>query len=323
MDDILTTSATNIQVEKVGANLAAEVSGVDFTQPLDDETFQAVNDALVEHQVIVFRDIDITSEAQMAFGRLFGELTVHPFSPNRSETPELIVFQNDEKNPPFSTDVWHSDETFREAPPMATCLRATDVPKVGGDTMFASMSAAYDGLSDRMKNLISGLEGIHDLGPFKNLFPDDLEGQKQLHEYQEMYPLTTHPVVREHPVSGRKVIFVNPQFTIKIKGMGDSESRHLLDQLFDLAKIPEYQYRHHWYDNTMVLWDNRSVQHYAVHDYWPQTRYMERVTIKGDKTFGPVADDAVDSLRTHKSPGPDKATVSYGGHAPKRQHLRD
>ncbi len=322
MDDVVKKVSSTLEIEQVGAYLGAEVHGVDFSKPLDAETYEFINAGLCEHGVLVFRDANITTEGQMAFGRLFGKLTVHPFSPNEEERPELIVFKNDETNAPYSTDVWHSDETFREAPPMATCLRATDVPKVGGDTMFASMVAAYEGLPDRMKNFITGLEAIHDLGPFKRLFPNTPEGLKQLHEFQEMYPNVTHPVVREHPVTGKLAIFVNPQFTIQIKGMSEAESRPLLQQLFDLAKVPEYQYRHHWYNDTMIIWDNRSVQHYAVHDYWPKRRYMERVTIEGDKTFGPVDADAEESVKSRKNPLPEGGGDNFGGHAPKRPHER-
>jgi taurine dioxygenase len=323
MDEVVKKVPSTLEIEQIGAYLGAEVHGVDFSKPIDNETFEFLYASLCEHEVLVFRDANITTEGQMAFGRLFGELSVHPFSPNDEDRPELILFQNDETNAPFGTDVWHSDETFREDPPLATCLRALDVPKVGGDTMFASMTAAYEGLSDRMKHFITGLEAIHDLGPFKRLFPNTPEGQKQLRHFQARYPDATHPVVREHPVTGKLSIFVNPQFTIRIKGMTENESQPLLQQLFDLAKVPEYQYRHHWYNDTMIIWDNRSVQHYAVHDYWPQKRYMERVTVAGDKTFGPVDADAEDSVKSRKNPMPAGNGDNFGGHAPKRPHERD
>jgi len=218
---------------------------------------------------------------------MFGDLSIHPFSPNLADMPELIVLDNHQGNPPRLTDQWHSDETFRETPPMATILRSTITPKLGGDTMFASMSAAYEGLSDEIQRLISGLEGIFDFKPFRTLFSNDPESKKRLREIEDEHPIRTHPVVRVHPESGRKSIFVNPQFTIGIKGMKEEESRALLTMLFDQAKVPEYQFRHHWEQNTMIMWDNRCVLHYAIHDYYPQRRRMERVTIAGDKPFGP------------------------------------
>ena len=179
--------------------------------------------ALVENELIIFRNQDITSEQLMDFGRRFGELTVHPFAPNEGKNaPELIKFRNDETTPPFGTDVWHSDETFRAEPPMATILCAKETPAVGGDTMFASMSAAYDGLSDRMQQLISGLYAIHDMKPFRPLFGQSLEERKKLQHFELQYPPQLHPVVRIHPVSGRKVLFVNPQFTLGIDGMEET-----------------------------------------------------------------------------------------------------
>ncbi len=220
----------------------------------------------------------------MDFGSRFGELTVHPFAPKDKDVSVLIKFRNDETNPPFRTDVWHSDETFRKEPPKATMLVAKEVPAIGGDTMFASMSAAFDGLSDRMQHFISGLEAIHDFKPFRELFDDSEEDRKNVMRWELLYPPAVHPVVRVHPVTGRKVLFVNPQFTVAIKNMDERESKSLLDILFQQAQVPEYQFRHHWAPHTLIMWDNRSTQHYAVNDYFPQRRYMERVTIKG----GPV-----------------------------------
>jgi taurine dioxygenase len=234
----------------------------------------------------VFPEQSIDSQQLMRFGRYFGELSVHPFSTNAAEQPELIVYDNKEGNPPASTDVWHTDETFRECPPMGTMLCSKVIPQIGGDTVFASMAAAYDGLSDRMQQFISGLEAVHDFKPFKKLFSETEEGRKKLRHFEEIYRPATHPVVRVHPLSGRKVLFVNPQFTLYIKGMEERESQTLLDTLYRQAWIPEYQYRHRWQPDMLVFWDNRSAQHYAVHDYYPQRRLMERVTIRGERPRG-------------------------------------
>ena len=213
------------------------------------------------------------------------------------------------------TDIWHSDETFRAEPPMGTMLRALIVPEIGGDTMFASMSAAFEGLSDRMQHFVSGLQGVHDFKPFRQLFSGDAEGRRSLRDFEDRYPPAVHPVVRLHPASGRKVLFVNPQFTVAIAGMEETESRSLLDQLFRQAMVPEYQIRHHWRPNTLVFWDNRAVQHYAIHDYYPQRRKMERVTMKGDKPVGvPALEGAsVKSQKSNRDAG-DKA--QYGAHKP-------
>ena len=311
----LVTEHAGVTVTRTGVHLGAEISSVDLRKPLSDAQFEAIDDALVENELIVFHDQDISSEQLMAFGRRFGPLTVHPFAPNEGKNaPELIKFRNDEKSAPFGTDVWHSDETFRTEPPMATILVAKEVPAVGGDTMFVSMSAAYEGLSDRLQQFISGLEGIHDMKPFRPLFGKSAEEHRRLQEFELKYPPQLHPVVRIHPVSGKKVLFVNPQFTVGINGMEEHESRALLDLLFRQASVPEYQFRHHWRPNTIAMWDNRSTQHYAVHDYYPQRRYMERVTIKGGPVTGvPRADPA--SIRRLKYVAPAGVDL-HGGHKP-------
>ena len=291
-----------ISVRRIGAFLGAEVTGVDLKQPLDAACVQAISAALATYEVLVFPKQKIGSEDLMRFGRYFGELTVHPFSTNAENAPELIVFDNKEGNPPAATDIWHSDETFRECPPMGTMLCSKIVPEIGGDTAFASMTAAYDALSDRMQHFISGLEAVHDFKPFKALFAETEEGWKRLRHFEEIYRPVTHPVVRVHPVTGKKVLFVNPQFTLLIKGMEERESRTLLDTLFRATAILEHQYRHRWEPNMVVFWDNRSTQHAAVHDYYPQRRLMERVTIKGDRPFSTGEVAKTSELRKFKMP---------------------
>jgi taurine dioxygenase len=304
-----------ITIRRVGVNLGAEISGVDLRHPPPDAQFAAIESALVENELIIFRDQEITSDQLIAFGRRFGELTVHPFAPNEGRNaPELIKFRNDERTPPFGTDVWHSDETFRAEPPMATMLCAKEVPAVGGDTMFVSMTAAFDGLSDRLQHYISGLAAIHDMKPFRPLFGSTVEDRKRLQQFELIYPPQVHPVVRVHPVSGRKVLFVNPQFTLAVDGMEERESRSLLDTLFHQALIPEYQFRLHWQPHTIAVWDNRSTQHYAIHDYYPQRRYMERVTIRGGPVTGVARADPA-SVRRAKYVAPKNVDV-HGGHKP-------
>src|SRR5579875_2108468 len=298
---------STLRIRRTGAFLSAEVTGLDLSRPLDAATIEAIASALAEHEVLVFPNQQISAADLMRFGRYFGRLSVHPFSTNADDTPELIVFDNKEGNPPHATDIWHSDETFREIPPMGTMLCSKIVPEIGGDTCFCSMTAAYEGLSDRMQNFLSGLEAVHDFKPFKALFGQDEEGRKRLQYYETLYPPVTHPVVRVHPVTGRKAIFVNRQFTLYIKGMEERESRTLLETLFNLTNILEYQYRHRWSANQVVFWDNRSVQHAAVHDYYPQRRRMDRVTIAGDSR--PVGDapppgpGAIRKFRPHREGG--------------------
>ncbi|MBL4721340.1 MAG: TauD/TfdA family dioxygenase [Alphaproteobacteria bacterium] len=278
--------ATQIEVARLGYNLGGGVSGVDLSQSLDSGSIQAINHALLENEVLVFRDQDITQDQFMEFGRAFGELTVSPFSPNSEDRPELIILDNHRDNPPKLTDNWHSDETFRETPPKATMLRAVISPKIGGDTMFASMTAAYAGLGDQTQRLIGDLRFLVDFTPFRRVFGNDADSQHKLREIEKEHPIRSHPMVRVHPESGRKSLFVNSQFAIGIEGMKDSESRPLLEMLYAQARIPEYQFRVQWQPNTLVFWDNRAVLHYAIHDYYPQRRIMERVTIKGDVPVG-------------------------------------
>ena len=312
----------NIKIIQKGAHLGAEVVGVDLTKTVNDRVFNIIEEAFVEYEVLIFRKQRINSSQQIAFAKNFGNLSVHPFSPNSDDTPELIIFDNDAENPPFGTDCWHTDETFRADPPMATMLHGLIIPEVGGDTVFASMTSAYEGLSDRMKNFISGLECVHDFKPFRALFGADKKSKADLRYFEDLYPPVVHPVVRKHPVSGKPVLFVNPQFSTKIKGMSDVESMALLNLLFEQAKTPEFQLRHHWAVDTLVVWDNRSTQHYAVHDYFPQRRKLDRVTIQGDKVIPYTIAADPKLVKNNKSSLPDNPIVKHGGHAPKRQFVR-
>ena len=282
----LQNNSSTVSVKQLGPHVGAEVHGLDAAKSLSQENYVIIHDALMENGVIVFRDQDITRKQQAEFTANFGELTVHPISPHLDEMPEMIVLDNDGENPPLSTDVWHSDETFRLEPPMGTVLRAVIVPEVGGDTVFSSMTAAFEGLSDQMQGFISGLEAIHDFKNFKMLYGNSPEHRQQLWEMQDQFPNPVHPIARIHPVTGKKAIFVSPQFTLAVKDMNQDESDALLNLLYRQAHIPEYQFRVHWQTNMMAFWDNRTVQHYATRDYLPYRRRVERVTLKGDRPYG-------------------------------------
>ena len=321
MNSALETQVTQpgFSVEWINSHLGAEVTGLNIAGGVSDGDAAALEIALAEHEVLVFRGQPLTGDQLMAFGEKFGPLSVHPFSPNDAENPALILFRNDADTPPWGTDTWHSDETFRKVPPIGTMLHALDVPKFGGDTMFVSMTAAFEGLSDRMQHFLSGLEAYHDFTVFTALFGETEEGREKLRGYERDYPPPLHPVVAEHPVTGKKILFANPQFTVKIKGMDETESRQLLNQLYDLAKVPEYQYRHHWENNTLAFWDNRSTQHYAVHDYFPKKRYMQRVTITGREAPRNAYDSAdTEAVRSRKTGIPSDLLARQGGHAPKK-----
>ena len=306
-----------MEIKRCGVLLGAEVTGIDLAKALDADTIEAIRVAHAEHGVLVFPDQRISSEDLKRFGRSFGPLTVHPFSTSSAESPELIVYDNKEGNPPAATDIWHSDETFRDAPPMGTMLCSKIVPEVGGDTAFCSMSAVYEGLSDRWQRFLSGLEAVHDFKPFKEFFREGgPKAIEQLRKYEDLYPPVTHPVVTLHPVTKRKVLFVNPQFTLGIKGMAEDESRMVLELLYSKTKIHEYQYRHRWRANMVVFWDNRGVQHSALHDYYPKRRMMERVTIKGTAPLAADAPADPKELRRYLMP----PLSQFKATAQKRQH---
>jgi taurine dioxygenase len=274
-------AAAPFQVRRLGASLGAEILGVDLKAPMDDDAFAAFEAALVEHKVLAVRDQFLTTEQHVAFSRRFGELEVHPMRP-QGQFPEILVLDNHKDNPVLSTDVWHSDTTFRKTPTKYTILRCEIMPEFGGDTLWANMEAAYDGLSDTLRTMISGLRAVHDFQNFRVLFKNTEEDRIKLHRMEDMFPNPSHPVVRTHPVTGRKSIYVNPQFTLRIEGLEPAESRAMLDVLFAQARVPEYQFRIRWTPGTIVFWDNRSTQHYAANDYYPQRRRMERTAVVGD-----------------------------------------
>jgi taurine dioxygenase len=275
------TAAAPFSIERLGVKLGAEVRGLDLSAPLDRDTFAAFEAALIEHKVLVLREQHLTTAQHVAFSRQFGELEVHPMRPH-GEFPEVLVLDNHKDNPVLSTDVWHSDTTFRKNPTKYTILRCQIMPELGGDTLWADMEAAYEGLSAPFKGMLEGLRAVHDFQNFRVLFKNTDEDRARLRRMEELFPNPSHPVVRTHPVTGCKSIYVNPQFTLRIEGLDPAESRALLDVLFARAQVPEYQFRLRWLPGTIVLWDNRSTQHYAANDYYPQRRRMERTAVVGD-----------------------------------------
>ena len=270
------------EVQPLGATIGAEIHGIDLTRPLDDDTFQRLAQALVRHKVIYAREQHLTSAQHVALGRRFGELEVHPFRP-QGEAAELMVLDNHKDNPVLSTDVWHSDTTFRECPTKYSILRCDITPAQGGDTLWADMCAAYQGLGREMKRLVDGLRAVHDFMNFRRLFTNSDEDRKRLAELEKRYPNPTHPVVRTVPDTGERALYVNRNFTKYIVDMTPEESELLLGYLCSRVNVPEYQFRLRWQPGTIVLWDNRSTQHYAANDYYPNRRRMERVAVVGDR----------------------------------------
>ena len=269
-----------IVVEPISPVVGAEIFGVDLAEPLGNQTFAEIHDALMEHQVVFFRDQVMTLEQHKAFGRRFGELHIHPAAPGPKGHPEVLVIHADEKSKRIAGQGWHTDVSCDEEPPMGSILHLHEVPGTGGDTMFASMYAAYDALSDSMKDFLGGLQARHES---RHVHGGRYEYKGKLRDGEDVYPEAVHPVVRTHPVAGRKGLYVNSGFTTRIEGLTSRESRALLGFLFEHMETPEFQCRFHWRDNSVAFWDNRCVQHRALWDYFPAVRHGYRVTVQGDR----------------------------------------
>lgn len=268
-----------------GPLLGAEVSGLDLRQPLTSEAVAAIRDGLARHKVLFFREQDISHEDHIRFGRYFGELEGHPVTTTVAGHPEILHIEaadglklTEEILPLVRAgNKWHTDVTFRERPSFAGILRARKLPPAGGDTIFADTSAVYADLPQDVKDRLDGLSAEHDI---LQSFGYRVSEEKR-EQLRRDYPPQVHPVVRTHPVTGDKHLFVNHVFTTRIVGLSDEESRKLLTYLTDRVKQPEYQVRFHWSPNAIVFWDNTATQHYAVLDYWPNERIVERVTVVG------------------------------------------
>jgi taurine dioxygenase len=274
---------SRIRILPVTPAIGAEVRGVDLRRPLEPDAVQELERALLAHHVLFFRDQDLTPEQQIAFARHFGPISIPPFAPKYGENPELIVL--DQKSPKGEgADNWHSDNTFMREPPLGSILQAVLLPPQGGDTCFANMVAAYEALSEPIRVLISGLRAVHDIT--KPLQKGIAAGHTtaRLDEMQAKWPPVDHPVVRTHPATGRKALFVNGNSTTRILGLTERENDALLPFLIDHVRSPEFQCRFRWEVGSLAFWDNRSTQHFAVPDY-AERRVMHRVTIAGDEPY--------------------------------------
>lgn len=280
---------SHIQVRPLSGALGAEIGGVDLAR-LDDTIFGEINRALVDYGVLCFREQTLTHAAQIAFGRRFGELDIHPIVQGTDELPELLrVWKPAGESASFGTG-WHTDNTFFERPSKATVLYGVTVPPYGGDTLFASMEQAYEALSPTMRDFLGGLRAVHSAS---RAYDPRVTGEAKYrgeaplkYKYSEAVTAEVeHPLIRTHPESGRKCLFVNPMFTIRVVGLTARESDALLKMLFEHAVQPDFTCRVRWQVNTLTMWDNRCVQHYAMDDYRPFERLMYRVTVQGDRPF--------------------------------------
>jgi taurine dioxygenase len=267
-----------ITITKLTPIIGAEIGGVDLSKPLGNRALDEIHRALAENLVVFFRDQQITPDQHVAFGRRFGDLHIHPAAPHEPGRPELMIIHADKDSPRANGEGWHSDVSCDVEPPMGSILYIRECPPVGGDTLFASMYAAYEALSDRMQRYLDGLTAIHDgedsyRGTYANYGIQD----------KQTYPRAEHPVVRTHPVTGKRAIYVNRGFTKRLVGVPRDESEGMLRYLFDHVENSLFQCRFRWRPNSIAFWDNRCVQHRAMWDYWPATRSGNRVTVKGDR----------------------------------------
>lgn len=273
-----------IRVEPVTSTIGATISGVDLRRPLSNAQRTAIEQALVDHGVVFFRDQEIDPDQHVAFALQFGAISIPPMAPAGSPRPEVMVL--DQVAPQGEgADNWHSDNTFMSEPPLGSILRAVELPPVGGDTCFASAVAAYEALSEPMRRLVDGLRAVHDITkPMTRAIEAGIFDPAKLPALQAQCPPVEHPVARTHPVTGRKALFVNGNSTTRIVGLSERESDLLLPFLNDHIRSPAFQCRFHWEPGSIAFWDNRIVQHYAVPDY-DQRRLMHRVTLTGDKPY--------------------------------------
>jgi taurine dioxygenase len=282
------TRPATLTLDKLGPSFGAEVIGLDLSA-LSDEQVVAIRHELVEQKVLFFRGQDLDDTAQVDLGRRLGELTAgHPVA-SSTEVAHPEIYNIDSADPEFSfSDVWHTDVTFMQTPPLGSILRAVRLPEHGGDTSWVDSQLAYDSLSEPVKVLVDGLTAVHDGNREWGQYLRRREGRGNVWDGKQVteLPPVEHPVVRVHPESGRKGLFVNPGFTSHIAGVSDAESRSLLDLFYAHITKPEHVVRHRWQVGDVAMWDNRSTVHYANRDYGTARRVMHRITLRGDEPVG-------------------------------------
>ena len=281
--------AGSIRVEPLTCAIGAELSNVDLgIAPRSPDLVAEIRTLLLKHRVLFFRDQDISPVDYQAFARKFGQVEAHPAYQTVPEAPDVQILESTAEAP-SKIEVWHTDMTFRPAPPAITLLHGQIIPAYGGDTLWASISAAYEGLSEPIRRLLDGLEAVHD---FRHGFQESLAepgGPERLAPAIAENPPVTHPLIVTHPETGKRVIYVNALFTTHIVGLNRAESRMLLEFLYRHVVTEEYTVRLSWEPKTVAIWDNRSTQHKPVNDFFPQHRKMHRVTIAGDRPVGLAA----------------------------------
>jgi taurine dioxygenase len=279
---MLSPAAKTIEVDKIAGALGAEISGVDLARDLDDDTFAAIRRIWLDNCVVFFRNQDLPPAQFLAVAKRLGEPIEYPFVKGLDGFPEIIAVTKLEHEKVNFGGIWHSDTSYLETPPMATMLIAREVPPVGGDTLFANQYLAYETLSDGMKRLLDGLVGVNTSAKADSTRTrEDRVRDSGKAEARKEY-VGEHPVVRTHPETGRKALYVNVAHTVRFKDMTEEESKPILDFLYRHQARPEFTCRFHWEPGSIALWDNRCAQHNPVNDYHGHRRVMHRITLKGD-----------------------------------------
>lgn len=270
-----------LSIRKLAGALGAEISGVDLSGPLSDETIAEIRRAFVDHQVVFFRDQDLSPEQQLAFGRRFGPLNIHPYVAGMAGHPEVMEIVKEPSDKVNFGGGWHSDMSFLETPSIGSILYAVEIPEWGGDTLFASQAAAYEALTPGLKATLEGLNAVHSAGREYSSQGHSAQKRESMKvvEAEGAVGEFVHPVVKVHPETGRKALYVNPAFTMKFEGWSKRESKPLLDFLFDHSRYEAFTCRFAWTPGSVAFWDNRSVWHFALNDYPGQRRHMRRVTV--------------------------------------------
>ena len=278
---------TDLEILPLTGALGAEIIGVDLAKTLSNSQFDSIHSAFLDHGVIFFRDQDLDREAQLAFARRFGEFDRHPIAKGMEDHPDIIKIHKQAGDSATFGVGWHSDNSYMAEPSLGSVLYGDLIPPYGGDTLFASQYLAYDALSPGMKTLLQGLRAVHSASrAFTAPTTKEKWDGKTTIKYEmsdALHAEELHPVVRTHPETGRKALYVNPMFTLRFEDMSEEESRPLLDYLFVHAARPEFTCRFRWKKGSVAVWDNRCVQHNAMGDYTDFERVMYRVTIKGDR----------------------------------------
>jgi len=281
-----TIAYKKLQIERRSSNLGAFIEGVDLSQALDDESVAEIRSALLEFGVIFFRNQPITGEQQLELAARFGEIDKpHPVFDNDEHDARLTIIES-KGRAHDDEHYWHTDVTYQQAPSMGSILAAKKIPESGGDTLFASMYAAYDKLSAPLQKMCESLTAQHSFERgWATTFRLQEDGDDKLHQLKKSFPLMTHPVLRTHPETGRTSLYVNEYYTSRINELSESESEAFLKILHHHAQLPDFQVRHRWRKNDVAFWDNRCTQHYASNDYGADHRIMNRVTLIGDRPY--------------------------------------